>query len=405
MKPQNSTLLSFGFSYASCNKEYQSIRFCLFTVFLVLSMVSFSKEVTNSGINFSSNQKRHTGLTSNYSPLASESIRTNLYLVNTDKTTRLADGVLTEYNVLFHDLVTMEDAYKFTNINENLGLSRYGTVLAIERRPIISAKDTLYFKLWKTIRRDYQLEFITISLNHPGMQGFLEDAYLGTRTLLALSGNTKVNFTVNADAASANVDRFKIVFETIYSPVTLPVTFAAMEGHRQNDQISIAWKVENELNITKYDVEHSSNGIDFIKINSIELFSGGNANNNYSFVDAHPATGNNFYRIKSVDRDGSQKFSTIIKVTSLKSAGSITIYPNPIKGNTVNLQFTNQPAGIYQVRLVNNSGQLVYSGKFPIASSSISQTIITNRLNRGIYQLEIKAPDNSIHIQKAVVQD
>ncbi|MCW3093128.1 MAG: type sorting protein [Ferruginibacter sp.] len=405
MEPQKSTHQLFGFVLPSCNRSYYSFYTCFWMgLFSVISLASFSVETKNYTAPFSLNIHHSSALRNTYSPLTSESIRTNLYLLNADNTTRLADGVLTEYNNLFHDIVTLEDAYKFTNPNENLGLSRYGTILAIERRPLIYISDTLYFKLWKTTRRAYQLEFITISLNHPGMQAALEDAYLGTSTLLTLSGNTKINFSVNTDAASADVNRFRIIFRANLVPTTLPVTFTSLEGFQQNNKISIGWKAENEINVLKYEVEHSTTGIDFTKVNSIDVSKTNNAYNSYSWVDDKPAGGNNFYRIKSVDRDGSQKFSIIIKVASAKSDGSITIYPNPIRGNTINLQFTNQPTGVYQVRLMNNNGQVVYTGKFAVNVSNVSQTLFTNRLSGGIYQLEIKAPDNTTRVQKAVVQ-
>ena len=88
---------------------------------------------------------------STFEPLGlTESIRTTLYLLQPDNSTILADGVYTEYNNLYHDSVTLEDAIKFTNILENIGLVRYGKTLAVERRPIIKANDTLFIKLWKT---------------------------------------------------------------------------------------------------------------------------------------------------------------------------------------------------------------------------------------------------------------
>ena len=87
-----------------------------------------------------------------------ESIRTNLYLLQPDNSLVLADGVYTEYNNLYHDSVTLEDAIKFTNILERIGLLRYGKTLSDERRPIIKANDTLFVKLWKTTQLNYQIE-------------------------------------------------------------------------------------------------------------------------------------------------------------------------------------------------------------------------------------------------------
>ncbi len=411
MKPNNYTLPSVGFSLKSATKirapfllPYLLIVFCLF-----ISLVSFAGEFINYNRPvLDVNSSYSIFQTTTASPLTGpESIRTNLYLLNANNTTILADGVFTEYNNLYHDSVSLEDAYKFTNIKENLGLSRYGTVLAVERRPVISASDTLFFKLWKTSMRNYQLEFITLNLNHPALQAFLEDAYLGTSTILALSGTTKINFTINTDIASANVNRFKIVYKTSMVSSPLPVTFTSVKGFQNNKNISINWKVENEINIDKYEIERSANSIDFIKLNSIAVTGLNNAYGSYSWLDENPIDGNNFYRIRSIDRDGTKKFSLIVKVSTGKiSAASIAIYPNPIIGNMVNLRFTNQPIGVYQVRLISNSGQLVYATQFSLNSGNVSQTLFTNKnLAGGFYQMEIKSPDNTIQIQKALIQE
>jgi Secretion system C-terminal sorting domain len=239
------------------------------------------------------------------------------------------------------------------------------------------------------------------------MQALLEDAYLGTHTALSLNGTTKINFFINDDAVSANTNRFRIVYQTNAFASPLPVTFTSVKGYLLNNKIGIDWKVENEINIDKYEVERSANGTDFIKVNSYAVTSLHSATASYSWLDDHPIGGNNFYRIKSVDHNGSKKFSQIIKVkTGKANAGSITIFPNPVKGNVVNLQFTNQPTGTYQVILFNNNGQVMFSGSLPVNSSNISQTIFANKkLADGIYQLEIKAPDNTISVKQVIVQE
>jgi hypothetical protein len=409
MKPSISTQQLAGTTLNSAsnqlNRHYVSFLFTI--ILLLISIVAFSGELkkmntVSGGVSNSLSSDKVTN-----SPLAgSETIRATLYLLNANNTTTLADGVFAEYSNLYHDSVLLEDAFKFSNINENLGIVRYGAVLSVERRPIIASNDTLFLKLWKTSKRNYQFEFVTTNLDHPGMFAYIQDAYLGSSISLALNGTTKINFTVNADVASSNVNRFKIVYLSNLLQAPLPVTFTSVKAFELNNIISIEWKVENELNIEKYEVERSSNGTDFINVNSIAASGINSVRNSYSWIDNNPLNGNSFYRIKSIDRDGSKKTSNIMKVAAAKMHdASITIYPNPIQGNLINLQFKNQLAGTYYLRLINNNGQVVYSGSLLINSSNISQTVITNRqLAYGIYQLEIKAPDNMVQLKKAIVQ-
>ena len=49
-------------------------------------------------------------------------------------------------------------------------------------------------------------------------------------------------------------DRFRIVFAP---SVVLPVTFTSVKAYRQDKNINVEWRVENEMNIKQYEVEKS----------------------------------------------------------------------------------------------------------------------------------------------------
>jgi hypothetical protein len=71
----------------------------------------------------------------------------------------------------------------------------------------------------------------------------------------------------------------------------------------------------------------------------------------------------------------------------------------------VNLQFANQPMGNYNISLVNNSGQIVYSSTKNHAGGSATQIMeLPSSVAKGAYQLEIIAPDNSRQIQKLLIK-
>ena len=335
-----------------------------------------------------------------------ESIRTNLYLLNADNTTQLMDGVLTEYSETYHDSVYFEDAFKFTNITENLGLVRYGSVLSIERRPTITNSDTLFFKLWRTTRRSYQFEFITNNLYHPGMQAFLEDAYLNTSSIVALTGITKVAFIINTDAASANVNRFKIVYKTAVPAAVLPVDFTMVRAFQINNKNQVQWEVENEINIEKYVIERSASGSGFIPVDTITTKSINTANNNYTWVDNQtPQSNNYFYRIKSIGIDKVGKYSKIVQITLPQPVfGSVSIYPNPVVNKTIKLKFNTRQPGIYQIKIMNTNAAVQYSQRLTNTDNQAQSINLSQALARGIYYLQIVAPDNISITQKIVVQ-
>lgn len=327
-----------------------------------------------------------------------ESLRVNLYLLNIDSTTVLADGALAEFGDGFTDKVTSEDAIKFTNINENIGFTRYASTLSIERRPLIDVTDTLFLKLWKTTLRNYQLQLVPESMDQPGLTGYLEDSYLVTSSPINLADTVTINFTVDANAASAVVNRFRIVFKQAKQ---LPVAFTWVKAFQVSNNIQVDWQAQNEANTIKYEVEKSANGLDFTFVNTTAT----NATGTYSWIDEAPFDGENFFRIKSIDRNGAIKYSPIVKVMMERKIISFTILPNPVKGSNINLHFANQPRGNYQFNLINSMGQLVSSTKLLINSGSTTQVLKTNTgLSAGVYQLQITGPANTIETLTLIKQ-
>ncbi|MEO6228992.1 MAG: T9SS type A sorting domain-containing protein [Ferruginibacter sp.] len=95
------------------------------------------------------------------------------------------------------------------------------------------------------------------------------------------------------------------------------------------------------------------------------------ANNIYRWIDVNAVEGTNFYRIQSFNRNGTTKNSEIVKVAIEKTTGSFSVYPNPVSGNVINLLMNNQPAGAYQVKLTNISGQVLLVKSFKSNGNTI----------------------------------
>ena len=361
--------------------------------------ITFS-ESSKSGYNNNSVFRASTG----NRPMAIEPglLRTTLYLLNADNSTILADGTFAQFDDRFSSKVDWDDALKFGNTNENLSIIRNNISLTAERRPALGLNDTVYFKLSTTTQRNYQFVFDVNNMQQPAMVGFLMDSYLGTSSSINLNGTTKVNFTINAAAASAATNRFKIIFKTA---AVLPVTFTNINAHQHNNDIAVEWKVENELNMVKYDVEKSKDGIQFANVNTTNVNGNNNNYNAYNWLDVKAVQGNNFYRIKSYDASGEVNYSSIVKVTMASGTSGFSIYPNPINGNTINLVMNNQPPGMYQLQLTNAIGEVVFAKSIQNTRGNSVQTLSTTaKLPSGIYQLEIIGQNNNHDTQKVIIE-
>jgi len=280
---------------------------------------------------------------------------------------------------------------------------RNNSNLSVERRELVGLTDTIYLKITNMFQKDYILDMTGILLNHPNLLGKLVDNYTNTGTNLVLDGNTLYNFTVNANAGSFAADRFKIVY---YQSTPLPVSFTSIKATQQDKNIAVEWKVDNQVNISKYEVEKSTNGRDFTKV-ATQLpvgINGGAAT--YTWLDLNAVTGDNFYRVRSTGFSGDVKLSSIVKVTIGKGLPAITIYPNPAVNNTIALQFTGMPKGDYRIRLVNMLGQTVQTEQLAHSGSNTTLSFTISRgVAKGNYQLQIMKPGGDMLNRKIVITE
>jgi hypothetical protein len=311
-----------------------------------------------------------------------------LNLVNSDGSTILLDGDLAQYSPSYSDSVNGQDARKMNNPGENIGMQRGNTMLAIERRQVISAADSIFYKIWNLSENsNYQLQLITTNLNQPGLIAYVVDTYLKNNTPVDLNGTTNINFSIDGDPASYDISRFTLIYATTIN-TPLPLTFISENANVENNLVKVDWQTANENNIKAYTLEKSGDGNNFSSVGNI--VADNLSANNYSYTDNYPLTGYNYYRIKSEDLESNLKYSEVMKIFVGKGSGTIKVFPNPLIGNLINLEMVNQPSDTYQVKVRNEFGQTVISKKIEYTGGSVTLPLnMPLNIPHGIYHLEV----------------
>jgi hypothetical protein len=295
------------------------------------------------------------------------------------------DGILAEYNNNFSNGIAAEDGQKLFRSGENVYLLRNTKPLMLEGRPLIDNNDTLFMVINDMEQQAYRFNINGSNFaTDANLSAFLKDKFLNTETAISLSGTTLYNFTVTADVNSKAADRFMVVFRNTTS---LPVTLTNVKAYQQNSGINVEWNTQSESGMQQYEVEKSANGTNYSKVNTTAAKSG--TRNSYNWFDANPTNGANYYRIKAISLNGEVKYSSIV-VVKLNSKGStITLYPNPVKGSTIQLQMSNLEKGNYSVTLFNQLGQQVLNRVINHNGGSSNQTVELGTLASGVYELRL----------------
>jgi hypothetical protein len=323
-------------------------------------------------------------------PVQIQFLRTNLFLINDNGVNSLADGNLVEFDNHFSANVDEQDAVKFSNVNETLGLNNGTSLLAINRRPSLAIRDTVNLNFSRNRQRKYQFQFETGKLKQDNSVVYLEDKFLNKLTPLIVDGISKVDFEVNSNLLSAASNRFSIIF----SPA---VSFNKVNATIKASNILVDWELSNEFNIKSYDVERSNDGLSFTKFAT--NIASGNRNQNiaYSWLDIEPLPGYYYYRIKILSNNNLVVYSKIVKLKINKSTPEIYVFPNPIIESNIQLQMNNMPQGIYLLKLINNVGQVMGNYQVAHTQNNYTENIhLLNRLIPGIYQLEVTQPNHKV---------
>jgi autotransporter-associated beta strand protein len=311
-----------------------------------------------------------------------ELLKINLFEKASVSNTILLDGAMAIFGH-YSRSYDNNDGQKIPGTNENSSFRIGNSLAAVERRPSPQANDTLHLELTGTRQVNYQWQLDTRNMMLPGRTAWVYDRFLELRTPIDLNGQTLVDFTVTADAASSARDRFKIVFNREVAAPT-PVTFISVTATRNADRsIHIQWKVENEVNITGYTIERSADGQHFSGI----LTTNTTGLSTYDKDDLAPLVADNYYRIKAIGLGGEITYSNIVKVAPIMLPSSISIAPNPVENKVAQLRFMNQPAGNYQVKIINKAGQVIYHQQVKVTGNNFLKKIELGNIASGGYSV------------------
>jgi len=328
-------------------------------------------------------------------------LRVNLYAVSGNNTT-LADGTLAQFDDSYAGAVDGEDAHKLDNLGETFSIYSNGQRIAVEKRKLVPGKDTLFFNSAGLKPRNYQLEIHLDNFADPMMTAFLEDSYTGRHFPLNLADTNSIAVAVDASPASKAANRFRIVFKTAS---VLPVCCGAVTAIQKSNTVEVQWQMLSELNITRYEVERSVDGISFVKIGNKTPGINNQAAVGYNWLDENPWKTNNYYRIKYYSLDGSFKYSEIVKLKFTNSHSGISVYPNPVLNKKLHVQTNDLATGKYSVLITNITGQQVMVTT--IQHTKANETIkidLPAIITQGSYQLQLTGQDGTAGTLKIIVQ-
>ena len=330
-------------------------------------------------------------------------LRTFVHGVSGSSTTYLADVNYVAFDPSFSNAVDENDVVKFTNTNENVAVRRDNVDLLVESRQPVQNNDSILINMWNMRPQTYRFTFEPQHMNTISATAMLVDRFTNTNTPISLTQNTTVDFTVTSNPASANQDRFRILFN-VGAPI--PVTFTNVSAYSRNGGIQVDWKVAAELNINRYQVERSTDGRNFTTAGTVAATGNTGSEVNYGWFDPNPTPGTHFFRIRSIgNAAGDVKLTQVVRVViGGDQTPAVTVAPNPIQSNTMNVQFRNVTGGRYNLRLMNAAGQVMYTNIAELVGGNSTMTYrLPVVITAGTYTLEVLGSDRKTRFTQTII--
>ncbi|OON68617.1 T9SS type A sorting domain-containing protein [Hymenobacter sp. CRA2] len=170
----------------------------------------------------------------------------------------------------------------------------------------------------------------------------------------------------------------------------LPVELASFTGIRQTSSVLLKWTTAQELNNDRFEVQRSAEGRDYQTIGTVQGKGTTSVATSYSFADAQPLSGSNYYRLRQVDFDGSVHYSPVVVVQGGKR--QVLLTPNPAVSQ-LDVRFSGEAV---QWRILNPVGQVLRKGA--IAANA---TLNVSDLRPGAYFFEATA-DGQRSVQRFI---
>jgi glucose/arabinose dehydrogenase len=234
---------------------------------------------------------------------------------------------------------------------------------------------------------------------YPAMYGYylFADYVSGNVWVMDQSGNVTQQTTDRSNVAAFGADEDGEIYVVsrgtsagagiVYNVIAdfpLPVTLLSFTGKRVANYNELSWSTADEQNISKYTIQYSSDGSNFLTATEINAINN-SAGSDYSYRHIINAT-KLFYRLVIRDMDGSSRYSSVIVIGN--TIKQVKLYPTIVENHFLEL---NSNIPVENVGIYDQAGKQVHL--MPLHGRQGYFSIQLPALASGVYFVKIVGND------------
>lgn len=213
----------------------------------------------------------------------------------------------------------------------------------------------------------------------------------------------------DSDASFAPVDYYIYIdghggatgdFDLTLNSMVLPLDLIDWKGSTMKSGNKLSWSTANEVNTESFSIEKLYDGSTWRSIGEVEAAGISTDILNYEFMDDSP-TNSEFYRLKSMDLDGSFTYSDIIELKRSITHDNVNVYPNPFT-DEVSLKLDLIDDQEITIEIVDITGKLIYQDHKNAQTGTNNFALNLANHQAGVYIITVKTKNDMI--QKRVIK-
>lgn len=176
----------------------------------------------------------------------------------------------------------------------------------------------------------------------------------------------------------------------------LPIALSDFSAFAKNHTAVLEWQTAHEILGEGFHIERSKDSENWEKIGfktaTLQQFA-----RKYHFIDKHPLSGENYYRLAAEGKDGKMEYSEIKTLFFGIVADWVTVYPNPF-AEVLNIELETIIEGNVELTLVDVLGNRIFVKHLEADGLSTFSLPMNEQLPKGNYFLNVKWKGGNINV-------
>ncbi len=177
----------------------------------------------------------------------------------------------------------------------------------------------------------------------------------------------------------------------------LPINLLSLTVTDNKGKNLLQWKTASEINSDYFTIEHSTDGINFETAGTVKAAGYSSTELSYSFTDASPVAGINYYRLVMIDKDKSRDISNVVSITTKKNqTANFTSVQLSAGRNTLSIAVNATQSEKALLILFDANGRVLLNSPVTLQAGLNRLDKTTGTIAKGIYYVKLATASETV---------